>query len=219
MAQASAAEKKVTFGRQVKLSLARDLQKSLSDVDTLVVARMDKVTTRDLNKLRGSLKGMDSNFIVVKNTLGRITFREKGWTGLEGVFEGTCGISPVKGDLSAVCKLLSTFSKDHEGFTLRGGVLNGQVLDPKDLVSIGKLPSREVLLAQLAGIVQYPIRSLAFLLQAQIRAVAVVLDQVRQKKEKQPKAVAKPAEAPAPAAEAPKQEPEAPKQEPEAPTA
>ncbi len=174
-------EKPPRLGQQVRASWVRDLSQALSQVDTVVVAKMGRVPTRDLNQLRRSLNG---SFYVVKNSLCRIAFREKGWTDLEKVLEGTCAISPVEGDVAAVAKLLVQFAKDHEGFALQGGVLTGQMMGAKELKSLAALPSRQVLLSQLAGIAQAPMRGLAVVLSAPIRALAVVLAAVAKNKEK-----------------------------------
>ncbi len=63
--------------------------------------------------------------------------------------------------------------------------MKGQVLPPQDLASLARLPSREVLLSQLAGILQSPLRSVAFLLQGPLRSLVTVLSGVREKKESQ----------------------------------
>lgn len=189
-------EKPKRLGQQVRASWVRDLNGSLKGVDAVVVAKLVKVPTRDLNKLRDSL---DGSFYVVKNSLCRIAFREKGWTDLEKVLEGTCAISPIEGDAVAVAKLLVQFAKDHEGFVLQGGVLTGQTLGAKELKSLAALPTRQVLLSQLAGILQSPLRSLAFVANAPIRQLALVLSAVAKKKPADaPAAAEKPAE---PAAE------------------
>ncbi|MBI3614954.1 MAG: 50S ribosomal protein L10 [Candidatus Omnitrophica bacterium] len=185
MVQANSVEKgPLRLGQKVRAGWVGDLKESLSGVEILFVAKMDRVPTRDLNHLRDALKALQADFLVVKNSLCRLTFRELGWAPLEKKLEGTCGISPIRGELGAACKLLTTFSKDHEGFVLQGGVLKGQILESKDVVVLGKLPPREVLLSQLAGVIQSPLRSLAFLLQGPIRSLAVALGAVIQMKEK-----------------------------------
>ncbi len=179
MSAAAVQEKKVGLGRQVRTSWLRDLNHTLSEVEGVVVAKLDQVPTRDLNQLRNSL---DGSFYVVKNSLCRIAFREKGWADLEKVLEGTCAISPIRGDVVALAKLLVQFQKDHQGFVLRGGVLTGQTLGEKELKPLAALPSRQVLLSQLAGILQSPLRSFAFLMNAPIRGLAIALAAVAGKK-------------------------------------
>ena len=177
------------LGKRVRAGWVRDLKGSLSGIEVLLVARLDRIPARDMNHLRDSLKALQGDFLVVKNSLCRLAFRELGWAPLEKKLEGTCGVSPIRGELGAACKLLTTFSKDHEGFLLQGGILKGQLLESKDVLVLGKLPSREVLLAQLAGVVQSSLRNLAFLLQGPIRSLALTLGALRQKREKEVKEV------------------------------
>ena len=175
---------KVRVGRQVRAGIVRSLQKALEGAEAVVVARVEKIPARELNQLRRSLGPLRSDFMVVKNRLGRATFRGIGWSGLEKAFEGTCGISPVRGDVTAVCKLLAAFSKEHEGFVFRGGILKGQVLEAKELAALARMPGRQVLLAQLVGMAQSPLRRLAVLAQGPIRSLALLLSAVGQKKGK-----------------------------------
>ena len=184
-AEKSQGETKKRLGQKVRIGIVRELRENLSGVESVLVARLDRVPTLDLNKLRQTLGGQNASFFIVKNSLCRITFRDLGWTGLESVLQGTCGVSPVKGEISAVCKLLTTFSKDHEGFVLQGGVLKGQMLQPQDIKALASLPGREVLLSRLAGVAQSPLRNLAFILQAPLRSLTMIVSALRQKKEKE----------------------------------
>ena len=176
--------KKVRLGQKIRAAVVRDMEKKLSGVEMVVVARMDRVPAQHVNQLRQALNGHEASFFVVKNSLCRKVLHDLGWSGLEKNLEGTCGISPVRGDVGVVCKLLATFSRDHEGFVLKGGIFKGQILEQKDLSDLARLPSREVLLSQLAGIVQSPIRKLAFILQGPVRSLVMTLAALKQKKEK-----------------------------------
>ncbi len=111
-----------------------------------------------------------------------MAFKDLGWEGLEKKVEGTSAISTVRGEVTTVCKLLATFSKDHEGFILQGGLVAGQIVSKEDVNALAKLPARHVLLSQLAGVIQSPLRSLAYLMQAPLRSLVLVLNAVQQRK-------------------------------------
>ncbi|MBI3332516.1 MAG: 50S ribosomal protein L10 [Candidatus Omnitrophica bacterium] len=183
-ANESAADERASgrLGRQVRAGLIRDLQSSLSGTDAVVVVRIDRVATRELNRLRQSLQGLESNLLITKNSLSRRVFQGIGWAGLEKGLEGTCGIGAIRGDVAAACRLLALFSKEHEGFALRGGILKGQLLQAEELALLARLPGREVLLSWLAGVAQSPLRNLAFLFQGPIRSLMLALAAVKQKK-------------------------------------
>ena len=181
-AVASRAEKPLRLGQQVRVGWVRELSEALTHVDSVVIAKIDRVPARDVNQLR---RAMGGSFYVVKNSLCRLALRQKGWNDLEKLLQGTCGIGAIQGDAAAACKLLVQFSKEHEGFVLQGGVLTGQMLGVQDLQNLARLPAREVILSQLAGIVQSPLRRLAFALQGPIRSLAMTLAAVGQKKGKE----------------------------------
>ncbi len=199
------------LGRRVRARWVQDMGKALSAVDSVVVAQMGKVPTRDLNQLRQQLQSQEGSFNVVKNALCRLAFREKGWSDLEKHLQGTCGITPIRGDAVAAAKLLVQFAKDHEGFVLKGGVMGGAVLSAQDLSALAKLPTRQVLLSQLAGVMQMPLRNLAMLLQGPIRQFALTLAALAQKKGKEAPKPEAAEESPKPEASAP--EKDAPKPE------
>ena len=178
-AVAEAAKKPQRLGQKVRAAWVRDLNNSLSKVENVVVVKLEKVPTRDLNRLRQSLNG---SLYMVKNSLCRIAIREKGWADLEKSLEGTCAVSPIEGDVAAAANLLVQFATEHEGIVLQGGLLTGQAMDAKELKSLAALPSRQVLLSQLAGILQSPLRSLAFVANAPIRGLAIALSAVAKKK-------------------------------------
>lgn len=175
--------KPLRMGQQVRVGLVRDLKTTLSGVDTLVVAKVDRVATRNLNQLRRALSLEQASFLMVKNSLCKVAFKDLGWVDLGKTLEGTCGVSSIQGDVSKISRLLAGFSKDHEGFVLKGGILKGQFLDTQEWLLLGRLPSREVLLSQCAGILQLPIRNLAMVLQGPVRALALALAALKQKRE------------------------------------
>lgn len=184
-------ERSGRIGRLVRENWIRDLGNSISKSESVVVVQISKVNTRDLNKLRQALTPLQGSFHVVRNGLCRVAFEKRGWKELESFLSGTCAIAPVsaEGDVAGTCKLLIQFAKDHEGFVLQGGLVTGQVVKSADIKSIAQLPSRTVLLAQLAGVAQAPMRNLAVVLVAPIRNLALLFKAVAEKKEKEaPKA-------------------------------
>ena len=172
------------LGQKVRTRLVRDLAASFNGAEAVIVVKADRVSAKNLNQLRISLQSSEANLLMVKNTLCRVAFRGMGWNDLEKVLQGTCGITPVRGDVAAACKLLAAFSKDHEGFVMGGGILQGRILQAKDLMTLAKLPSRQALLSQLAGVAQSPLRKLAFLFQGPICSFMRVLNAVTKERMK-----------------------------------
>lgn len=131
------------LGQKVRAGLVRELKGSLEGVDTVVVARIEKTPAGDLNRLRLSLKGIQANLVLAKNSLSRRVFKDVGLSALEEHLQGTCGLSPIRGDVVQAARLLADFAKGHEGFVLAGGLYKGRKLSIQDLAVLARLPSRD----------------------------------------------------------------------------
>ena len=107
---------------------------------------------------------------------------------------GPTALTFVRGDAALTAKALDTFSRRANVLEVKGGLLEGRVLAPDDFRSLARLPSREVLTAQFAGVVASPLTGLVRGLGSMVAGLAIALAQVRDKKE---------AEGPPPSAEAP----------------
>ena len=79
-------------------------------------------------------------------------------------------------------KVLADFAKAHKKLELKGGILEGQVIDDKMVKSLAQLPSREALLAQVAGVLQAPMRGLVTVLSGPLRNLAYATEAVRKQK-------------------------------------
>jgi large subunit ribosomal protein L10 len=108
----------------------------------------------------------------------------------------------VRGDAALAAKALDSFSRRADVLEVKGGVLEGQVLAAEDIRRLARLPSRDVLTAQFAGVVASPLTGLVRGLGSMVAGLAIALAQVREKKEAEgPAAVAEPAAEEAPAEE------------------
>jgi large subunit ribosomal protein L10 len=88
----------------------------------------------------------------------------------------------VKDEPVAVSQALCNFTKDHEQLKLEGGSLKDKILEKKDIESMSKLPSKEVLRAQVVGALNSPISGLVITLNQVLAKFVICLDQIKQKK-------------------------------------
>jgi len=109
---------------------------------------------------------------VYKNTLARRAAVDTGNSALVDLLVGPSALTFVSGDAAATAKALKEFSKTNPLLVIKGGALAGKLLTAKDVEALADLPSREVLLAQLAGAIQAPLVKTAGLLQALPRNMA-----------------------------------------------
>jgi large subunit ribosomal protein L10 len=123
--------------------------------------------------------------VVVKNRLAERVFAEtEDFPDISGSLEGPTGLVFGYDDAVAAAKALSDFARDHDqrpAFKL--GVLDRQILQPEQIDKMAKLPSRDVLLAQLAGVLEAPMVAMATVLGAKLQEMAGLIDALRAERE------------------------------------
>ncbi len=169
----------------------------LERTETVLAADFRGLTVAELAELRQRLREAEAEMAVVKNTLSRRAADKTGRSALIPYLQGPTGLVWVDGDPARAAKALSDFAKAHQDvFSIRGGVLGAEDLPAPSIVRLASLPSRDQLLAQLAGAIASPLSGLAGRLNSLVGNLARTLAAVRDS------GALAPGEAPAPAAEA-----------------
>lgn len=158
-----------------KAAVVAEVRERLSSSAAVVVTEYRGMTVGALAKLRRALRDHGAEYSVYKNTLARFGAREAKMDALEGFLVGPTAIAFVSGDASAVAKVLRDHAKENPALVMKGGLIGGKPVDAAMLATLADLPSREVLLAQLAGMLQAPLVKTAGLLQAPARTFAYAL--------------------------------------------
>ena len=153
-------------------------------------------------ELRSKLRDADASFRVVKNRLTKLAAAKAGEERLDPVLQGPTALTFVRGDTAQAAKAITTFNKEHEVLTFKGGFMAETVLDGDAFKAISRLPGREVLNGQLAGVVASPLTGLVRGLGSMIQGLALQLGQIAEQGLVS-------GEAPAAAEEAPAAEPAA----------
>jgi large subunit ribosomal protein L10 len=131
---------------------------------------------KELSDLRGELRDADAGLTVAKNTLARRAANAAGQEALLDFLVGPTGLVWVNGDPAVAAKVLKTAAGRYEELELKGGVLEGRVLSPAELDHLASLPSRDELIAKLAGGVAAPLRGLAGSMNNMITGLAQALN-------------------------------------------
>jgi large subunit ribosomal protein L10 len=129
-------------------------------------------------ELRSKLRENDASFRVVKNRLTKLAADKAGEERLADLLQGPTALTFVSGDTAAVAKAIFTFNKEHSILTFKGGFMADLVLDEDKFKSIARLPSRNVLDGQLAGVVASPLTGLVRGLGSMIQGLASQLGQI-----------------------------------------
>lgn len=207
MRYGSEADQIFRVNKEQKAQVVEQIAAQLGDSTAVYAVDYRGMTVTQAAELRRSLRETDTSFRVVKNTL---TLRAADKAGAEPikplVEEGPTALAFVSGDPALAAKALDTFARQSE-MELKGGMLEGQPLDLDQLRRLARLPARDQLNAQLAGVVASPLTTLVRGLGSLLSGLAIALGQVQQQRA---------AEAPPEPEPEPQAEPE-PEGEPEAP--
>lgn len=141
------------------------------------------ITVPQVTELRKQVRETGSRYIVVKNTLALIAVKDSPLKTLEKQFSGMTAVAYNRTDAVALAKALTKFAKDVPTVSFKGAMLNGQIVPASQIQNIASLPSRAELVSKLLFLMQSPIRGLVTVLNANIRKIAVVLDQIVKQKE------------------------------------
>lgn len=136
-------------------------------------------------ELRTKLRDADASFRVVKNRLTKLAAEQAGEERLAELLEGPTALTFVRGDTATTAKTITTFNREHDVLSFRGGFMDGLSLDEDRFKSIARLPSREVLNGQFAGVVASPLTGLIRGLGSMIGGLASQLQQLQTQKEKE----------------------------------
>src|SRR6201987_5038902 len=169
-----------------KTAQVEKLSKDLKNVSSMVVATYTKMTVPQDYELRKVLRGAGAKYQVVKNTLAEKA--AKG-TKVEGALKDLAGVTSIAyttGDPVAMAKALTKYAKDTPEFTFKVGVVEGRVINIKEIESLASMPSKEELYSKLLFMLNAPAQRLVTVMGAVSRDLAVVIDQaVQQKKFKE----------------------------------
>ena len=169
--------------RAEKVAVVDEVREHFDASDAAILTEYRGLKVKDLAALRRSLRTNGGDYKIYKNTLVTLAARESGLADLEPMLTGPTAIAFIKGDAAAVAKTLRDYSRTNPLLVVNGGVLGEKIIGPKETTALAELPSREVLLAQLAGAMAAPLQQLAGLMQALPRNLAYGLAALRDKLE------------------------------------
>jgi large subunit ribosomal protein L10 len=158
--------------RAEKVAVVAEVRERLASSQAALLTDYRGLSVKDMSALRQSLKGAGATVSIYKNTLVRFAARDLGIADLEALLTGPTAITFVEGDAAAAAKALRDFSRTNPMLVVKGGLLGDKVVDAAGAKALADLPSREVLLSQIAGLLQAPLQQMANLLEAVPRTFA-----------------------------------------------
>lgn len=158
--------------RAEKVALVDEVKARLSGADAALLTEYRGLKVGELAHLRAELGKVGGHYKIYKNTLVRFAVADLGYGELVELLEGPTAIAFVNGDAAEVAKVLREFAKASPALVVKGGLLGTSILSATQANDLADLPSRDVLLARMAGALAAPMRQMAGLLQALPRNLA-----------------------------------------------
>ena len=172
-----------------KQAVVAEIKEHLTTAKGAVFTGYRGLTVAQDTELRRELRAAGVTYRVVKNTMTRLAVKEAGLEGIESHLEGTTALAYSTEDAVAPAKVICGFMKknkleDAGILTIKVGLVEGKVIDEKEVKALASLPSREELIAKLLGSMNAPIANTVGVLQGVIRKFVYALEAVREQKEK-----------------------------------
>lgn len=138
-----------------------DLSARIKESCAGIVVDYKGINVDDDTKLRKELREAGIVYTVVKNSILKRAAEDAGLTIEDSVVEGTTAVATSVDDYVAAARILNKYAEAHDNFTIKTGYLDGEIIDDAKIVSLAKLPSREVLLATVCSVFNAPIAAFA----------------------------------------------------------
>jgi large subunit ribosomal protein L10 len=167
--------------KEQKSAIVTQLAENFGKASIALVSEYKGMTAGESDDMRRRIRAVSGEFKVTKNTLLRLAIKESRFSALEGQLGGPVGLIVSYADPVELAKTVTSFREFGEKFKVRGGVLDGKPLTAEEISALAALPPREVIFAQLLGLLQAPATQLARLLNEPGSAMARVLDAIGKK--------------------------------------
>ena len=149
----------------------KKLAEKFKEAKVILLTDYRGINVADVTKLRADLRNTNSEYKVIKNNIIKRALDANGESGLDDLLEGPTAIVIGTEDYLEPSKVIYEYTKDHDFYKIKGGIIDGKIVSAEEIITLAKLPSREVLIGKLAGA-----------LLGTISKLAVALDQVSKQK-------------------------------------
>jgi large subunit ribosomal protein L10 len=166
------------MNRDEKSATIEDIAAQIEASEAIFAVDYKGISVPQAAELRAKLRESDASFRIVKNRLSKIAASKAGEERLDDLLKGPTALTFVRGDTAQAAKTISSFSKANDVLTFKGGFMEGLSLDEDRFKAIARLPGREVLIGQFAGVVASPLTGLVRGLGSLIQGLALQLGQI-----------------------------------------
>ncbi len=158
------------------------IKADLENVSAMWVVDYRGLTVKEIQELRGGIREAGASMKVYKNTLMRIALEQSDLPTLEDLLSGPSAFVFAGDDVAASAKAVKNFAKANPNLEIKGGLMEGAAVSPAEVEAIASLPSREELIAQIAGAISGVARGLAVAINGVPSGMAQVVKAVADQK-------------------------------------
>jgi large subunit ribosomal protein L10 len=166
------------MNRDQKTAVVHELAEQIRSAEAIIAVDYRGISVAEVADLRTKLRDAEARFRVVKNSLTERASDEAGAELLRPMLEGPTALTFISGDAALAAKALNDAARTLGTLEFKGGVMNGALLSAEEIRSLARLPSRDLMYAQLVGTIASPLSGLVRTLNALISGLAVQLQQV-----------------------------------------
>jgi large subunit ribosomal protein L10 len=166
------------MNRDQKAAVVQEIAEQFKSADAVFAVDYRGISVAQAAALRDRLREVDSRLRVVKNSLSERAADQAGMESIKPMLTGPTALTFVSGDAAAAAKALNDAARALQLLEFKGGVLGGTVLTGDDVRSIARLPSKDVLIAQLVATIAAPLSGLARTLNALVGGLAIALQAI-----------------------------------------
>jgi large subunit ribosomal protein L10 len=157
------------------------LEELLSTCTIAIVTNYQGLSVVEINQLRRKLRQSAIKYCVVKNTLAHLAAARAGKEGLKEFLQGPSAIVFGYGEVTEPARVLADYIQTSKAtLNIKGGIMDGRILTPEDVMFLSSLPPKEVLISKVIQGIQMPLLSLVSLLSANLRRLIGALEARRQ---------------------------------------
>ena len=167
--------------QQYKIDAVAELKEGFEGIRSFIFADYRGLTVDQITELRGALREAGAEFHVVKNNFAKIAFKQMDHEDVAPYLVGPTAIAYCGDEAGPVAKAMLKLGKEMP-VELKGGLLDGEVLDAKAVEAFSKLPSKTELIQMLMGTMNAPVQNMVFVLNGITTKLVRTLDAVREQK-------------------------------------
>ena len=171
------------MNREQKVAVIDEIAADIEASEAIFAVDYRGISVPQAAELRTKLREADATFKVVKNSLTELAADKAGRSEIKPLLVGPTALTFVRGDAALAAKAIADYARATQLLPFKGGTMGTETFDAAQILSISRLPSREVLYGQLVGVVASPVSGLVRTLGALVGGLAVALGQVKEKKE------------------------------------